>query len=266
MSIRVTMLALALAAGAAQADELPANLVRAEILGGWKTAEGTHMAALHLSLADGWKTYWRAPGDAGIPPQFDWRGSTNVGSVVIHWPRPQVFDVGGMRTIGYKHDLVLPIEIRPAEAGKPVQLEAEVNLGICRDVCVPVELDLSADLPDQGAPVLAIREALANQPRPAEAAGLTRAECAVEPLRDGLRVEARLTMPSLGSDEFAVIELADRSVWVSEASMRREGDSLTAVSDLVPANARPFALDRSALRITVFGDEGQAVEVRGCKG
>ena len=266
MSIRSALLALAVAATGAQADELPSDLVRAEVLGGWKTADGTHMAALRLTLADGWKTYWRAPGDAGIPPQFDWDGSSNVGSVAFHWPRPQVFDLGGIRTIGYKHELVLPIEIAPRDPSKPVRLEAEVDLGICRDVCVPVQLDIAADLPETGTPDTAIRAALADQPLPAESAGLTLAECAVEPLRDGLRVSAQLHMPPLGADEFAVLELADRSVWVSQAEVSRQGGALTATADLVPADARPFALDRSALRITIFGDHGRTVELWGCKG
>lgn len=266
MTLRTLILALALAASGAQADDLPSDLVRAEVLGGWRTADGTHMAALRLTLADGWKTYWRAPGDAGIPPQFDWKGSANLGAVAFHWPKPEIFDIGGMRTLGYRHELVLPIEIRPLDPEKPVSLRAEVDLGVCRDVCVPVELDLSAKLPEVGAPDGLIRDALASQPQPAETAGLTGVDCSVEPLRDGLRVEARLAMPPLGADEFAVLELPGTSVWVSEAVMARHGGVLSATADLVPANAQPFLLDRSALRITVFGDHGRAVEVRGCRG
>jgi DsbC/DsbD-like thiol-disulfide interchange protein len=74
---------------------------------------GGHMAAVELQLAPGWKTYWRSPGDAGIPPSFDWSGSENVKSVRLHWPAPEVFEANGMQTIGYHERLVLPVEITP---------------------------------------------------------------------------------------------------------------------------------------------------------
>ncbi|MEM9552608.1 MAG: protein-disulfide reductase DsbD domain-containing protein, partial [Pseudomonadota bacterium] len=77
------------------------DVVQVEVLDGGETAHGTVMTALRLTLADGWKTYWRAPGDAGIPPSFNWRGSRNVGEVAITWPTPQVFNDYGMRSIGY---------------------------------------------------------------------------------------------------------------------------------------------------------------------
>ncbi len=45
--------------------------VTGQVLEGWVRADGTRMAAVQLDLEPGWKTYWRAPGDAGIPPSFD---------------------------------------------------------------------------------------------------------------------------------------------------------------------------------------------------
>ena len=95
------------------------NLVQLEILDGGKTAKGTYLGALRLDLKDGWKTYWRAPGDAGIPPQFDWSGSANIEDISITWPAPHVFDQNGLRSIGYEDQLVLPIEITPRNAKKP---------------------------------------------------------------------------------------------------------------------------------------------------
>lgn len=247
---------------AALAEGLPDDIVRAELRGGWRTADGTHMAALHLTLAPGWKTYWRAPGDAGIPPSFDWTGSTNVGAVTFHWPSPDVFDLSGMRTLGYHDELVLPIEIAPASPGGPVELAARIDLGVCEDVCVPVTLSVRAVLPEGTEPDPVIRAALSEQP---ERAGGAPARCAVEPIRDGLRLTAEIGLPKTGPDEFAVVELADASVWVSPAQTRREGGRLVSVADLVPANAQPFALDRSDIRITLFGG-GRAVQIDGCTG
>src|SRR6056297_1939284 len=89
-------------AGPARAQGgLPGEVVRAEILGGWVTESGTRIVGLRLSLAPGWRTYWSVPGDAGIPPQFDWSGSDNLVGVRVHWPAPTVFETYGMRTAGY---------------------------------------------------------------------------------------------------------------------------------------------------------------------
>ncbi|WP_343116544.1 protein-disulfide reductase DsbD domain-containing protein [Ostreiculturibacter nitratireducens] len=252
--------AAALAPLAATAQTVPGDAVRAEFLDGWRTDRGTHMTALRLTLADGWKTYWRAPGEAGIPPRFDWTGSENVAGVAFHWPRPEVFELNGMRAIGYKHELVLPIEFTPADAGGGMAIAAEVELGVCQEICVPVTLSLSRPLPEEGAPDPAISAALAEVP-PAGKADAIR--CAVEPLRDGLRITAQIDIASAGGEEVAVVELADPTIWVSEAVTQREGGRLTTTADLVPANAKPFALDRSEVTITILG-ETRALELRGC--
>ena len=62
------------------------EVVSASVLTGWRMENGHHMAALRITLAPGWKTYWRAPGEAGIPPRFDWTGSDNLSAVTVHWP------------------------------------------------------------------------------------------------------------------------------------------------------------------------------------
>ncbi len=254
------------AAFAACAQGLPENIVHATLRDGWRTESGTQMAALHLTLAPGWKTYWRAPGEGGIPPSFDWTGSENIGAVTFHWPKPEVFDLNGMRTIGYRGELVLPIEFRPDVAGKPVSVSARIDFGVCDEICVPVAVDVAADLSAAETPDPLIRAALDQMPESGPAAGLSAARCAAEPIRDGLRLTSRLTLPRVGPDEFAVVELADQSVWVSPADTSRDGADLNATADLVPANAKPFALDRSTVRITVFGGSGRVVDIQGCTG
>lgn len=241
-----------------------ARVVRAAVLPGWRMSDGHRMAALRLTLAPGWHTYWRAPGDAGIPPGFDWSGSSNLKAVAIHWPVPQVFDLGGMRSIGYENTLVLPLELTPKRAGKPIALNAKVALGVCQDICLPATLEVSARLDGAGGKDPAIRRALAAGPETPAQAGLTKAVCTVAPSADGLRLTARLTLPPLGGAELAVVELPDPNVWISEAATRRENGTLTASADIVPPS-QPFVLDRSALTITVLG-RGRAVELHGCPG
>lgn len=250
----------------ATAQGLPSDILHATLLEGWRTESGTQMAALRLDLAPGWKTYWRAPGEGGIPPRFDWSGSDNIGGVAFHWPMPEVFDINGMRTIGYRHELVLPIEIRPADASRPVSVSARIDLGVCEEICVPVTVDIAADLGQTARPDPVILASLDRMPEAGPKAGLSASRCTAEPIRDGLRLTSHLTLPQVGPDEFAVVELADQSVWVSQADTRRAGGDLRATADLVPANAKPFALDRSSVRITIFGGSGRVVEVQGCAG
>jgi DsbC/DsbD-like thiol-disulfide interchange protein len=241
------------------------DMAEVSVLPGWRTAGGSHMAALHVALAPGWKTYWRAPGDGGIPPRFGFSGSRNLAGVRFHWPRPQVYEINGLRSIGYDGELVLPMELIPERAGEPIRLRGEVELGVCQEICVPTSALLAADLPAAGAEDARILAALSDRPATAGEAGVAGVRCEIEPIRDGLRLTAWIEMPPVGGDEVAVFELPDQSIWISESTGGRDGGRLTASSDLVPPAGAPFALDRSTVRITVLG-ESRAVEVEGCPG
>ncbi len=123
------------------------DVLAGSLLTGWQTDAGTHMAGLQLTLAPGWKTYWRSPGDAGIPPQFDWSGSQNLKSVRLHWPSPSVFHTNGYQTIGYIGGVVLPIEVEAKDPSRPVTLSAVMELGICDKVCMPRRCTSRRNLP-----------------------------------------------------------------------------------------------------------------------
>jgi len=263
---RLALAALVLAGAPLAAEEMRADIIHAEMRGGWRTEAGNQMAALHLTLAPGWKTYWRAPGDAGIPPRFDWAGSQNIASATIHWPRPDIFDINGLRTIGYQGDLILPVEFTPLRRGAPMTVTGRVDLGVCEDICVPMVLDLAADLPQSTRPDPVIRAALALVPGTASSAGMSAVHCTAEPIRDGLRLTTAITIPRLGPDEFAVVEVADPSIWVSSTENHRDGGQIVSVAELVPIDAQPFALDRSGVRVTLFGGSGQVVDLQGCTG
>ncbi len=271
LALSVTLSALipaSLSAGSHDAAAYaPKNIAQIDILPGWRLPDGRHMAALRIRLADGWKTYWRAPGEGGIPPSFDWTGSRNMGGVRMLWPTPEVFDPDGLRTIGYADELILPLAISPARDGEAITVKGRVALGVCRDVCMPMEASFDAVLPASGeaAGSEAIRAALARMPQSGAEAGLGEISCDVEPIADGLRVTARLSLPRVGQKEVAVIEPADQEIWVSPTELSREGNILTLVSDLVPPNGKPFLLSRSDIRITVLAG-GKGVDIASCVG
>ena len=237
----------------------------ARILPGWRMEDGTHMAALAIRLAPGWKTYWRAPGDIGIPPRFDWRGSGNVAGVEVEWPTPVTIDQGGMTAIGYHGAIVLPLHVLPRAGGRAIALNGTVDLGVCRDVCIPMTLKVQADLPTgEGPRDGRIVAALANRPLSADRAGVIRVACTIGPAKKGgLALRAEVTLPHMGGAETMVIEPSNPSIWVARPRIARQGDTLIAETRLVHVEGRAFALDRSDLRLTVLGTD-RAADIRGC--
>lgn len=103
------------------------------------------LGGVAIQLQPGWKTYWRTPGDSGVPPRFDFTKSENVEAVTVLWPAPMKFDDGaGGISLGYKQQVVLPLRIVAKNADKPVTLRAEINYAVCDKLCVPV--DATAEL------------------------------------------------------------------------------------------------------------------------
>jgi len=240
------------------------GVVSARILPGWRTEAGTHMAGLEITLAPGWKTYWRAPGDAGIPPEFFWQHSQNVSGLRLHWPVPEVSHANGMRSIGYSEHVVIPLEFTTPEGGRDAMIAGEVEIGVCADICIPVRLPIVAELPPQGSRSAEIVAALVDRPSTAAEAGAGPLTCRVTPAAEGLRLEIALTLPPTGGAEEVVIEAGDPSIWVSEPVMRRDGDRLLATAELFDMDGTGgVALDRSRVRMTVLGTE-RAVDLLGC--
>ena len=98
------------------------------------------LGGIALQLQPGWKTYWRTPGDSGVPPRFDFSKSDNVEAVTVLWPAPQKFDDGaGGHSLGYHDTIVLPLRIVLKSADKPVTLRAEISYAVCAKLCIPVE-------------------------------------------------------------------------------------------------------------------------------
>ncbi|MEM6311537.1 MAG: protein-disulfide reductase DsbD domain-containing protein [Pseudomonadota bacterium] len=249
---------------AAWAQTSPDEAVHLRVLPGWVQEDGTQMAAIDLQLAQGWKTYWRVPGDAGIPPRFSWRGARNVEWVKVHWPTPSVFWQSGMRSVGYENRVVLPLTVSRKRPGKDSRLKGSIDIGVCSDICVPVTLHVDTVLPAANAGRDAtIAASLAALPYTRAEAGVRAVACSLEPTTEGMQITATLTMPSSGGSEEAVIEPPAAGVWVSDAQTKRQGDRLTITAEMVSYTDDPIFVDRSSLGIMVIGDS-YAVEFTGC--
>ena len=237
---------------AAAATDLPQGLQSAQILPGWTDAEGRRVAALELVLEPGWKTYWRSPGDSGLPPEFTWKGS-NIGEVDFHWPAPEVIVSDGVRTLGYHDRLVLPFTVTPAEDGEPIGLSAEISFGLCENICIPANLDLIAPATGEK-PDPAIEAAMAAAPQQSD----EKPACELGEIEDGMTLT--LSTPRPGAD-LAVEYGGASDIWVSAPEFNADKTEVTV--DLVAPSGKPFPLDPDAVVMTVLG-EGGATEYKGC--
>ncbi len=162
--------ALTTAVWAQDASEWDAqNHTAARLIAGAKVAGSDAKvlrAGVEIRLDPGWKTYWRDPGDSGVPPKLDFSGSDNVKSVTVLWPAPERFDDGaGGNSIGYVDHVILPLRVTPQNAAKQSSLNLKLGYDICGNMCVPVESELTLSLNGDGAEEAAIEKAEIRVPR-----------------------------------------------------------------------------------------------------
>lgn len=136
-------------------------------------AEGRIQGILDIALKPGWKTYWRDPGDSGVPPQLDISGSTNVSDAKMAFPAPQRHDDGYGKWAGYDHSVALPVTFTVVAPGQKAIIEADIFLGVCETICIPLQARLTVDPaadPDNAADAGSVKAALAALPAKASAA------------------------------------------------------------------------------------------------
>ena len=167
------LIALAAIPGASTARAADASIwdgdarSAARLVAGSPVSRGAMRAGLELRLGTGWKTYWRYPGDSGVPPRFDFAKSTNVKSVTVRWPAPHRFTDDGGASIGYKGGVLLPLEIVPANPAQPVTLRVAVEYAICEKLCIPAAGSAALGLGAASSFDAALAAAQARVPKPA---------------------------------------------------------------------------------------------------
>ena len=123
-------------------------------------------AGIEIRLDNGWRTYWRYPGDSGAPPTFDFAGSQNVQSAQVAFPAPERFpDGGGGNSIGYAGDVILPLRVIPADPTRPVALRVKINYEACESLCVPAKAAFDVMLTGHGADEAALEQAERHVPK-----------------------------------------------------------------------------------------------------
>jgi len=129
-------------------------------------------AGIEFRLDPGWKTYWRYPGDSGVPPVFDFSASENLKSVAVLWPAPHRFSDGSGHSIGYERSAIFPLQVVPQNPARPVTLRLKLGYAVCEKLCVPAEAQAELAI-TKGATAhdLALGVAEARVPKPASPDG-----------------------------------------------------------------------------------------------
>jgi DsbC/DsbD-like thiol-disulfide interchange protein len=138
------------------------------IAGSPRPSDKLLQAGIEIKLDPGWKTYWRYPGDSGVPPRFDFAQSANLKSVKLLWPAPQHFVDEGDNTIGFKERVILPLEVIPQDPAKPVTLRLKLDYAVCEKLCVPAEANAELSLDGDSALASLLKTATARVPKRAQ--------------------------------------------------------------------------------------------------
>lgn len=265
-AVVVGLLALAALPRAAAAQEeksVADGIASVSLIDGWRLADGAVIAGIAVRLAPGWHTYWRDPGEVGMPPSFDWSASGNLAEVAMDWPTPKLFDTFGSRSIGYQDAVVLPVRLTPRDPARPVDVVLNLRLGVCAEVCVPDQVELATrfDLVPADPRPAPIRAAFADRPRSAAEAGVADVDCDLGVGPDGPEMTATVRFDRAPApDQVAVIETNQPGLWIGMPEARVVGHSLVARA---PIESKSGSIERRGLRLTLIGAE-EAIDIKGC--
>jgi DsbC/DsbD-like thiol-disulfide interchange protein len=116
---------------------------RVTFMGDAYTGDGW-MTGVRVELDEGWKTYWRMPGESGLPPEFAWTTSVPA-DVQLRYPAPGRFADASGETVGYKHEVVFPVAVKAGDALN-VSVDLDLFFAVCKEVCIPADAKASIAL------------------------------------------------------------------------------------------------------------------------
>lgn len=127
-----------------------ADQVKARLLSGVESIAPDQRilsAAIEKQLSPGWHTYWRSPGESGLPPRFDWSGSENIAGVDIAFPFPKRYKELDLTVYGYDGRVVFPMDVTLKEAGKAATVRMKMDTLVCKDICIPQSVEMALGIP-----------------------------------------------------------------------------------------------------------------------
>lgn len=246
LALAVSASAPALAADPFASDWAPSLKSAARLI-----ADGAGQGGFQIKLASGAITYWRDPGEAGVPPTFDFSGSVNLARAAVAFPAPKrIAEPDGTDAFGYDAGVVLPIRVEPADPSLPVTLAILANYAVCEKICLPARASLKLKLPMGVTTPFAgdIEAARASIPKPQDAAALGAELTALEARKWRYCVKA-----SPGAPRDLFVE-APAGWWLTAnaAGSDSERDCFALALRDAPANA----VFPASIRATITGGAG----------
>ena len=240
------------------------GLKSVDIIRGWRQSDDIHIAAINIKLEDGWKTYWRVPGIGGIAPILNWEKSKNIKNISLIWPTPNIYNEYGLQTIGYKDELLLPIQIQPIDKKQPIHLSITIDFGICSDVCVPIQTAVEERLPERTSiGKKNILDTLEKAILSGNKSPFKIVKCNIVPIKDGFEVNAFFEgLTSFDKDTLGVVEYpVKQNGWINQKASLVSGNQLNVHATVY--NKSIHFIDRSDLTLTIF-TKNKAFEFDGC--
>lgn len=217
-------------------------------------------AGLEIRLAEGYKTYWRSPGDSGAPPVFDFSASIAVGSAEVDFPFPSKFDDGaGGMAWGYKEHVILPIRFLIMPGQKPI-LAFKLDFAVCGSMCIPLATEMRFD-PASGQPLGAAdqeryenaRRAVPKRLSPEENRALAR----VVRLAGGNKPKWRVELAS-ALDPARLSAFPEAKGYLSVEAAQAAGDGRLSI--IINGEAMPGSGGLMGPARLTFGEKGQSFE------
>ena len=241
------------------------EIVRLQLMKGWRAESGTHISGLEINLLPGWKTYWKQPGDSGLIPTFDWSGSKNISEVKIFWPHPTIFSEGEEKTIGYKNKVILPLEFKPLNNSKLIKPKVKIRLGVCKDVCIPISRVLSTKLRSSKKKIdQEITNYFNLRPKLISKNEIVNSNCEIKVVNDNLIFRSNIRFSHNLPDLKAIaVELPNSNLWFDMPTFKQKGPSLDISANFQNFGEGPLILTRSRIVISLIGNL-KSMYLNGC--
>ncbi|MDP1584754.1 MAG: protein-disulfide reductase DsbD family protein [Bradyrhizobium sp.] len=133
-------------AAAQELDIQKPNIQASLVTGDSKAGGREFWIGVRLNLGEGWKTYWKSPGDAGLPTEFDWSGSSNIVDAEVNWPAPSRLSILGFETVGYTWEVLFPVRIKVRDPAIETRIGLKLAVYACSTICVREERTLAATI------------------------------------------------------------------------------------------------------------------------
>jgi suppressor for copper-sensitivity B len=209
---------------------------------------------LQFKLAEGWKIYWRTPGDAGFPPDLEIKNAENLRDLSWKWPVPRRFSLFGQESHGYSDEVVFPIRAGLSKPGEPLKIDAVVHALACSEICVPLDAALTFTLPAGPAGPTAYTQLVSRYrsrvPGPLDGTGLTvlAVESVGAPKPHSVRVTIGSDKPLLAPDVFVE---AGTGYTFGKPTLAIDADRLRATLTLPASLPKTGSLEALPVTLTV---------------